>query len=86
MSEQTVQIKTSGKILQSPCGPIIHGLEDVLIKNTSISDIDGEKGILWYRGYRIEDLARSSTYEEVSYLILYGKLPNKRSSTSLPSG
>jgi citrate synthase len=78
MSEQTVQIKTSGKILQSPCGPIIHGLEDVLIKNTSISDIDGEKGILWYRGYRIEDLARNSTYEEVSYLILYGKLPNKK--------
>jgi citrate synthase len=78
MSEQTVQIKTSGKILQSPCGPIIHGLEDVLIKNTSISDINGEKGILWYRGYRIEDLARSSTYEEVSYLILYGKLPNRK--------
>ena len=78
MSEHTVQIKTSGKILQSPCGPIIHGLEDVLIKNTSISDIDGEKGILWYRGYRIEDLARNSTYEEVSYLILYGKLPNKK--------
>ena len=78
MSEQTVQIKTSGKILQSPCGPIIHGLEDVLIKNTSISDIDGEKGILWYRGYRIEDLARNSTYEEVSYLILYGKLPNRK--------
>jgi citrate synthase len=78
MSEQTVQIKTSGKILQSPCGPIIHGLEDVLVKNTSISDIDGEKGILWYRGYRIEDLARNSTYEEVSYLILYGKLPNRK--------
>jgi citrate synthase len=78
MSEQTVQIKTSGKILQSPCGPIIHGLEDVLIKNTSISDIDGEKGVLWYRGYRIEDLARNSTYEEVSYLILYGKLPIKK--------
>jgi citrate synthase len=78
VSERTVQIKTSGKILQSPCGPIIHGLEDVLIKNTSISDIDGEKGILWYRGYRIEDLACNSTYEEVSYLILYGKLPNKK--------
>ena len=78
MSEQIVQIKTSGKVLQSPCGQIIHGLEDVLIKNTSISDIDGEKGVLWYRGYRIEDLARHSTYEEVSYLILYGKLPNAK--------
>ncbi|MGB9705792.1 MAG: citrate/2-methylcitrate synthase, partial [Pyrobaculum sp.] len=78
MSEQVVQIRTGGKILQSPCGSIIHGLEDVLIKNTSISDIDGNKGILWYRGYRIEDLAQHSTYEEVSYLILYGKLPTKK--------
>ncbi|MGC9130729.1 MAG: citrate/2-methylcitrate synthase [Pyrobaculum sp.] len=78
MSEQVVQIRTGGKILQSPCGPIVHGLEDVLIKNTSISDIDGDKGILWYRGYRIEDLAQHSTYEEVSYLILYGKLPTKK--------
>jgi citrate synthase len=78
MNEQVVQIRTGGKILQSPCGPIIHGLEDVLIKNTSISDIDGDRGILWYRGYRIEDLAQHSTYEEVSYLILYGKLPTKK--------
>jgi citrate synthase len=78
MSGQVVQIKTGGKILQSPCGPIIHGLEDIIIKNTSISDIDGERGILWYRGYRIEDLAQHSTYEEVSYLILYGKLPTKK--------
>ncbi|ABP51780.1 MAG: citrate synthase/methylcitrate synthase [Pyrobaculum arsenaticum] len=77
MSEQTVQIRTSGKVLQSPCGPIVHGLEDVLIKNTTISDIDGEKGILWYRGYRIEDLAKFSNYEEVSFLVLYGRLPTR---------
>lgn len=78
MSEQVVQIKTSGKILESPCGPIIHGLEDVLIKITSISDIDGERGILWYRGYRVEDLAKYSNYEEVAYLIIYGRLPNEK--------
>ncbi|MFN7105231.1 MAG: citrate/2-methylcitrate synthase [Pyrobaculum sp.] len=75
MSE--VLIKTSGKIFQTSCGPIIHGLEDILIKVTTISDIDGEKGILWYRGYRVEDLARFSNYEEASYLILYGRLPDK---------
>ncbi|MEM1598578.1 MAG: citrate synthase/methylcitrate synthase [Pyrobaculum sp.] len=78
MSEQKVCIDTSGKVLQSPCGPIIHGLEDVVVKTTSITDIDGDKGILWVRGYRIEDLAQHGTYEEVSYLILYGKLPNKK--------
>ncbi len=75
--DHLVQIKTSGKVLQTPCGYIIHGLEDVLIKVTSISDIDGERGLLWYRGYRIEDLARFSNYEEVSYLILHGRLPTR---------
>ena len=54
----------------------MHGLEDILVKITSISDIDGHAGKLWYRGYRIEDLANNSTYEEVVYLLLYGKLPN----------
>jgi citrate synthase (EC 2.3.3.1) len=60
----------------------VHGLEDILVKITSISDIDGRAGKLWYRGYRIEDLANNSTYEEVVYLLLYGKLPNGRSSTA----
>nr|KJR73300.1 MAG: citrate synthase [Thermoproteus sp. AZ2] len=78
MSEQSVSIKTTGKVIQSPCGPIIHGLEDVLVKMTTISDIDGQTGRLWYRGYRIEDLAENSSYEEVVYLLLYGKLPNEK--------
>ncbi|MFB6470450.1 MAG: citrate/2-methylcitrate synthase [Vulcanisaeta sp. AZ3] len=78
MSEvKEVRITTSGKTIETPCGTIIHGLEDVLVKTTSISDIDGKRGILWYRGYRIDDLANNSTYEEVVYLLLYGKLPTK---------
>ncbi len=76
-SARKVEITTSGKVIESPCGPIVHGLEDVLIKVTSISDIDGRKGILWYRGYRIEDLAKYSSFEETAYLILYGKLPTR---------
>ena len=40
-----------------------------------ITFVDGEKGILRYRGYPIEELAEKSTYLETAYLILYGELP-----------
>jgi len=43
---------------------------------SSITYIDGEKGILRYRGYPIEQLAEKSTYLEVAYLLLNGDLPN----------
>ena len=43
-----------------------------------ITYIDGDKGILNYRGYPIEQLAEKSTFLETAYLILYGELPNKR--------
>src|ERR671933_354386 len=40
-----------------------------------ITFIDGDKGILRYRGYPIDQLAEKSTYIEVAYLLLYGELP-----------
>jgi citrate synthase len=43
---------------------------------SSITFIDGDQGILSYRGYPIEQLADQATFVEVSYLLLYGKLPN----------
>jgi citrate synthase len=43
-----------------------------------ITFIDGERGILRYRGYPIEQLAEQSTYLETAYLILYGELPNRQ--------
>ncbi len=45
---------------------------------SSITFIDGEKGILRYRGYPIEQLAQKSSFLEVAYLLLYGELPNKK--------
>jgi citrate synthase len=42
---------------------------------SSITFIDGDKGILRYRGYDVAELAEKSTYLEVAYLILYGELP-----------
>jgi citrate synthase len=43
---------------------------------STITFIDGDKGILEYRGYPIEQLAKSCTYLQVAYLILFGELPN----------
>ncbi len=45
---------------------------------SKITFIDGDKGILLYRGYPIEDLAESSDYMEVCYLLLFGELPTKK--------
>jgi citrate synthase len=44
---------------------------------SKITFIDGDKGILRYRGYPIEELAEKSTYLETAYLILYGELPSR---------
>ena len=44
---------------------------------SDITYIDGDKGILLYRGYPIEQLAEQSNYLETSYLLMYGELPNK---------
>ena len=44
---------------------------------SKITFIDGDKGILLHRGYRIEDLAEYCDFPEVSYLLLFGELPNK---------
>ncbi|HWN29339.1 MAG TPA: citrate synthase [Actinomycetospora sp.] len=45
---------------------------------SDITYIDGDAGILRYRGYPIEDLAKNSTFVETSYLLIYGELPNKQ--------
>ena len=44
---------------------------------SEITFIDGEKGILRYRGYSIEDLAQNATFLEVAYLLVFGKLPSE---------
>jgi len=55
---------------------ISSGLEDVYIKHTALTWIDGEKGELRYRGYDINDLVEHSTFEEVAYLMLNGEMPD----------
>src|SRR5580658_10934760 len=51
------------------------GLQDVVANESSICFIDGERGILSYRGIDIHELAQRSTFEETTYLLWNGKLP-----------
>ena len=51
------------------------GLEGVVIGQTTISQVAGEAGQLVYGGYRIEDLAENTSFEEVCHLLWYGALP-----------
>lgn len=51
------------------------GLEGVIAGESRICKVDGEQGRLYYFGYRIKDLAANATFEEVTYLLLYGELP-----------
>jgi 2-methylcitrate synthase len=57
---------------------LVPGLEGVPIMESQVGFIDGQRGILEYRGIPIEELAEKSTYEEVSYLLLWGKLPTRQ--------
>ncbi len=54
------------------------GLAGVPATKSNISDIDGEKGVLFYRGYPIEELAKHSTFEETILLLMNGQLPQKK--------
>ena len=57
---------------------VIHkGLDNVYVDKSRICFIDGEASKLFYRGYSIEDLAAHSSFEETSYLLIFGRLPTK---------
>ncbi len=51
------------------------GLEGIVATTSSICWIDGDAGVLSYRGIDIHELAAKSTFEETTYLLWYGKLP-----------
>ncbi|MFM1778101.1 MAG: hypothetical protein RL741_719, partial [Actinomycetota bacterium] len=63
-------LKETGHITLDP------GFMNTASCQSAITYIDGDKGILRYRGYPIEQLAAKSTFIETSYLLIYGHLPN----------
>ena len=61
---------TTGYITLDP------GFKNTGSTQSAITYLDGENGILRYRGYSIEELAENATFLEVAYLLVYGDLPN----------
>lgn len=54
-----------------------YGLKNTAVTKSKITFLNGEKGILRYRGYPIEQLAEKSSFLEVAYLLIYGELPTQ---------
>lgn len=75
-NEHAIDIKT----LRSASGGLITldpGYKNTGSCESAITFLDGEKGILRYRGYSIEELAEKADFLEVAYLLIFGELPNK---------
>jgi len=74
-NEYAIDVKTlrgtSGLVTIDP------GYKNTGSCESAITFLDGEKGILRYRGYSIEDLAEKADFLEVAYLLIFGELPNK---------
>ncbi|MFX1556913.1 MAG: citrate/2-methylcitrate synthase [Promethearchaeota archaeon] len=63
------------KLCELDKSKIYKGLVGIYIDETLITLIDGINGKLYYRGYSLKDLVDNSTFEEVAFLLIYGKLP-----------
>lgn len=61
------------------------GLEDIVAATSAICDVNGKEGRLIYQGYDIHDLAEHSSFEEVIYLLWFGRLPNASELAKLES-
>ena len=68
---KTLRSATNGMITIDP------GYKNTGSCESAITFLDGEKGILRYRGYSIEELAEKADFLEVAYLLIFGELPNK---------
>jgi len=53
------------------------GLADVVAASTALSDIDGHAGLLFYRGYDINDVAGRASFEEIAFLLQRGTAPDR---------
>ena len=62
-------LKETGDVTYDP------GFMNTANAKSAVTFIDGDEGVLRYRGYAIEDLAKNSSFMEVAYLLIYGELP-----------
>ncbi len=71
--QESIDISTFMK--QTGYATLDQGFVNTASTRSAITYIDGDEGILRYRGYAIEDVAKNSTYLEVAWLLIYGELP-----------
>lgn len=68
--------------IKSPAGSVTRSFDPAYMNTvcciSKVSFINGEKGILEYRGYPIEQLAEKSSFLETAFLVIYGELPNEK--------
>ena len=77
-SENEIGIDISNLKNESGMITLDPGFKNTGSCESNVTYLDGENGILRYRGYSIEDLANNADFLEVSYLLIYGELPNKK--------
>ena len=75
-NEMSIDIKNL-RTLTGGITTIDPGFKNTGSCQSAITYLDGEKGILRYRGYSIDDLANKASFLEVAYLLIFGELPNK---------
>jgi len=73
---QTHKIRADEGAKSAPTITVHRGLEGVYIERSTITNIDGERGVLEHRGYNIHDLVEQSSFEETAWLLLNGELPD----------
>ena len=76
-SEGEVAVDISDLLDKAKVITLDYGFKNTGSTKSAITFLDGDKGILRYRGYSIEDLAEKSNFIEVAYLLIYGELPTK---------
>ena len=77
-SENEVALDISKLRLDANLITIDAGFKNTGSCQSAITFLDGEKGILRYRGYSIEELANKADFLEVAYLLIFGELPTKQ--------
>ena len=77
-SENEVAIDINDLLEKTGAITLDPGYKNTGATKSAITFLDGDKGILRYRGYAIEELAEKSTFIEVAYLLIFGNLPNKQ--------
>src|SRR6185369_13022152 len=79
IEDDAIRATDLAQIRVAPDGPGLVSYDPALLNTAAckskISFIDGDRGILRYRGYRIEELAEQSTFLETAYLVVKGELP-----------